>query len=119
MSWWTTSPTSGRSFLKPVPDVKYEPHCPLCQMEKTTNWYHEEDRFVIMDCDTCDVPMGVWREHGLDLDLKDPEYVRMLDMLGEVADRVLGEGKWWLDPIMRSIPGHHHAHARPNWARWW
>jgi hypothetical protein len=40
-------------------------------------------------------------------------------MLAEVADQVLGKGKWWLDPIMRSIPGHHHAHARPNWARWW
>ena len=37
-------------------------------------------------------------------------------VLGEVADRVLGEGVWSYDRVMRQIPDHFHAHARdPQW----
>jgi len=40
----------------------------------------------------------------------------MLGELGKAADAVLGPGEWSVDPVMRQIPDHYHAHARdPHW----
>lgn len=94
----------------------FDPRCPLCQLEKITHWYYEEPSFAILDCEVCMVPMAVWRQHG-EVDTSAEGYIRMLKKLGEVADQVLGQGKWWLDPVERMIPGHRHAHARSK--GWW
>ena len=29
-----------------------------------TDWYHEDEVCWVADCEVCDVPMVVWREHG-------------------------------------------------------
>jgi hypothetical protein len=58
--------------------------------------------------------MVVWRQHGTD----PPHEVQghMVEQLGRVADAVLGPGRWSVDPVMRQIPDHFHAHARdPDW----
>ena len=38
--------------------------CPLCTLEKRTKWLYEDDTVVVLICETCGVPMMVWREHG-------------------------------------------------------
>jgi hypothetical protein len=56
--------------------------------------------------------MVVWREHDAS---PSPEIKsRLLEILGEVADRELGKGNWKIDDHMRNIPDHYHAHARPS-----
>lgn len=79
-----------------------------------TEWYHEDEVCWVADCEVCDVPMVVWREHGAE----PPEGARthMVARLSEVADARFGTDGWTIDPVMRQIPDHFHAHARdPNW----
>jgi hypothetical protein len=80
-----------------------------------TTWYHEDDLCWVADCEVCDVPMVVWKRHGPEPPAQDVE--AMLARLGRVADEVLGVGTWSLDPVMRQIPDHFHAHARDR--DWW
>lgn len=37
--------------------------CELCNLEKRTKWYYEDDEFIICDCETCKVPMVVSKKH--------------------------------------------------------
>jgi hypothetical protein len=57
--------------------------------------------------------MAVWRQHTEEIppDAKQA----MLAALTHVADRELGEGRWWLDSVRRMIPEHPHWHARGSW----
>ena len=41
----------------------------------------------------------------------------MLEHLARVATVQLGDGEFVIDPVMRQIPDHFHAHARD--ANWW
>lgn len=89
------------------------PNCDLCEAAPITPWHFEDDVCWIADCEICAVPMVVWRSHGA---TPPPEAVEhMAARLGEVADEHLGPGGWALDPVMRQIPDHFHAHARRRW----
>ena len=87
--------------------------CPLCSLEQRTHWYTETPQWVILQCDTCAVPMAVWRAHTEDI--PEEEKAAMLAELARVADIELGQGRWWLDGIRRMIPEHPHWHARGPW----
>jgi len=39
--------------------------CELCNLEKKTKWYHEDNEFIICDCLTCKIPMIVYRKHTM------------------------------------------------------
>jgi hypothetical protein len=87
--------------------------CPLCTLERRTHWYTETAQWAIVQCDTCGVPMAVWRAHTEEI--PEDEKAAMLAELARVADRELGEGRWWLDGVRRMIPAHPHWHARGSW----
>jgi len=88
--------------------------CDLCQAVRLTTWYHEDDVCWVADCEICQVPMVVWRNHGTEPPQEERDH--MIEQLGRIADAVLGEGIWSVDAVMRQIPDHFHAHARdPNW----
>jgi hypothetical protein len=90
-----------------VPDER----CELCVAARITPWFHEDDICWIADCEICDVPMVVWREHG-----RTPpgEVLRhMHEQLAIVAASVLTV-EHYVDDHMRQIPDHYHAHARPR-----
>jgi hypothetical protein len=91
------------------------PGCELCELARTTPWYAEFDepfRFVILDCDSCDVPMAVLGEHRARP--TDEERLVLQRALAEVADRKYPRG-WFFDDHMRQIPHHYHVHSRPRW----
>lgn len=91
-----------------------EPGCELCEAARITPWHHEDDLCWVADCEICDVPMVVWRDHGV----TPPDDVRahMIDRLVEVARARFGDGGFEVDDVMRNIPDHFHAHARdPGW----
>lgn len=87
--------------------------CELCQLARTTTWYaeiHEPFRFVLLDCDSCDVPMAVLGDHR---SAPTPEERQVMQAaLGRIADEKFAHG-WFFDDHMRQIPDHYHVHARP------
>ena len=88
--------------------------CELCEAAKLTKWYFDDDTCWVADCEVCDTPMVVWREHGTDPSEETVEF--MLARLGDAADERFGPGGWSYDRVMRQIPDHFHAHARdPDW----
>ena len=88
--------------------------CELCEATRFTTWYHEDDVCWIADCEACDVPMVVWRSHGAAPPVDVAEH--MLDELRRVGSARYGPDGFVVDAVMRQIPDHFHAHARPP--RW-
>ncbi|MGH7785439.1 MAG: hypothetical protein ACRERC_01155 [Candidatus Binatia bacterium] len=87
--------------------------CELCDLRRTTTWYAEHDapfRFVVIDCDSCDVPMAVLGAHRARP--TDDERAYMQQVLARIADAKYANG-WFFDDHMRQIPDHYHLHARP------
>jgi hypothetical protein len=90
--------------------------CELCAATPFTEWYHSDDLCWIADCDSCGVPMVVWRVHHP----APADDVRAI--LHERLSRVVAarsDDPFWIDDTLRSIPDHYHAHARrrPDWIR--
>jgi hypothetical protein len=88
--------------------------CELCEAAKITPWHHEDDVCWVADCEICDVPMVVWKSHGPVP--PDDERDHMIEQLRRVAAARFGEDGFSVDPVMRQIPDHFHAHGRdPHW----
>jgi hypothetical protein len=85
--------------------------CDLCRAERITRWYHEDDDCWIAECEICDTPMVVWKQH----DAAPPSEVKAR-LHARLADVVAMwfEFEHWVDDNMRNIPDHYHAHARPK-----
>ncbi len=96
--------------------VACDPECELCEATPFTEWFHSDEQCWIAECDSCGVPMVVWRRH----DPAPPAEVRddLHAKLSAVVE-ALGAGPFWIDDTLRSIPDHYHAHARrrPDWSR--
>jgi hypothetical protein len=84
--------------------------CELCTLERRTNIFIENDFFIIMDCDSCNVPMAVWKEHTMKIPESD-EYV-MRALLSEAGEMRFGENKFYIDIVQRAVLDHLHWHAR-------
>jgi hypothetical protein len=89
--------------------------CDLCEAARITQWHLEDDICWVADCEICDVPMVVWKQHGPEPPAGAVDH--MLAELSRVADERFGAGGWSIDRVMRQIPDHFHAHARDP--RWW
>jgi hypothetical protein len=88
--------------------------CDLCEAARITPWHYEDDVCWVADCEICDVPMVVWKQHAVD---PAPDVLdHLLGALRRVADERFGADGYKVDQVMRQIPDHFHAHARdPNW----
>ena len=84
--------------------------CDLCLLKRRTNVYIDNEYFIIMDCDSCHVPMIVWREHTMDV--PDPDKQMMEAFLTEVANQFYGGKNYFIDKNQREIFDHIHWHAR-------
>jgi hypothetical protein len=87
--------------------------CELCEAAPITPRYHDDSLCWIADCEACDVPMVVWREHGAEPPTEAVE--EMIALLSGVAAARFGVGRFSIDRVMRQIPDHFHAHARKLW----
>ena len=86
--------------------------CSLCILENKINIYEDNDKFIIIDCDTCLVPMSVWKEHTMTITEEDNEI--MEKFLKLVANRKYGEDNYIITKDQRQIPDHLHWHSRPK-----
>jgi hypothetical protein len=85
--------------------------CELCAAARLTEWFFEDDTCWVAECESCSVPMVVWKVH----DPAPPEAVKaaLHARLGDVvAAHYVDEH--YVDDNLRTIPGHYHAHARPR-----
>jgi hypothetical protein len=85
--------------------------CELCEAARMTDWFYEDDECWVAECESCSVPMVVWKHH----DPAPPaEVIDVLlgRLLAVVAEHYTFEPR--IDPNMRTIPTHYHAHARPQ-----
>ena len=82
-----------------------------------TTWYHDDALCWIADCEICDVPMVVWKEHGTTPPTEVLDHLTAA--LRAVADARFGVDAYRIDDHMRNIPDHYHAHARDHefWSR--
>ena len=85
--------------------------CELCEAAHMTEWFHEDDECWIAECESCSVPMIVWKQH----DNAPPADVRerLHGKLGAVVAEHF-EYEHYVDDNLRQIPEHYHAHARPR-----
>lgn len=83
--------------------------CELCEAAKMTTWYYEDDLCWVAECESCAVPMVVWRQHDNSPDeaTKTLLHERLADVVAEHFHYV-----HYVDDNLRSIPEHYHAHAR-------
>ena len=87
--------------------------CDLCLLKRKINVYIDNEYFIIMDCDSCHVPMIVWKEHTMDV--PDPDEQIMEAFLTEVANQFYEswDGKnYFIDKNQRAVLDHLHWHAR-------
>jgi hypothetical protein len=88
--------------------------CELCAAVPFTEWYHSDELCWIAECDSCAVPMVVWRVHDPDppAEVKAALHERLTAVMGDRSSE-----PFWIDDRPRSIPDHYHAHARrrPEW----
>ena len=99
-----------------VPGVDGASTCELCEATPFTEWFHSDELCWIAECDSCAVPMVVWRRHDPSPDAETRQALH--DRLNTVMES-RGSGPFWIDDTLRSIPDHYHAHARrrPEWTR--
>ena len=87
--------------------------CDLCLLKRKTNVYIDNEYFIIMDCDSCHVPMVVWKEHTMDV--PEPDEQMMKAFLIEVSNQFYeswdGKG-YFIDKNQRAVLDHLHWHAR-------
>ena len=84
--------------------------CDLCKLERRINVYVENEYFIILDCDTCCVPMAVWKEHTMDV--PDPDKQMMEAFLIEYGNQFYKNQSFVIDTNQREIFDHLHWHAR-------
>lgn len=89
--------------------------CELCQAARITPWYYEDETCWIAECEICEVPMVVWRQHDVKPSAEVKAY--MHTRLREVAAAHFDD-KIYIDDFMRNIPDHYHAHGRPEGGFW-
>jgi hypothetical protein len=84
-------------------------HCDLCEAAPLTEWFYSDEECWIAECESCWVPMVVWRTHNPVPD--EATKARLVERLGTVmAERF--DFEFYIDDNLRSIPDHYHAHAR-------
>lgn len=88
-----------------------EGRCDLCEAAKMSEWFYEDDECWIAECESCCVPMVVWRAH----EVQPPEDIRtrLHGKLQAVVEEFF-TFEMRIDEDMRTIPDHYHAHARPT-----
>jgi len=84
--------------------------CDLCLLKRRTNVYIDNEYFIIMDCDSCHVPMIVWKEHTMSV--PEPDEQVMEAFLIECGRQFYGDKSFFIDKNQRAVLDHIHWHAR-------
>lgn len=91
-----------------------DPACELCQAARLSEWFYEDDVCWVAECESCGVPMVVWKVHdpAPPDDVKAALHARLAVVVGEFYVDEQGGSAHTVDDVLRTIPTHYHAHAR-------
>ena len=97
--------------------------CELCILDRINHVFYNCDDFIILACDSCNVPMVVPYEHIDPTVITMPtmeETIKMKDLksrmsteLYKVAYEFFDGPEFYIDTKENKIPNHMHWHARP------
>ena len=90
-----------------------ENKCELCNLEKKTKWYFEDDKWIICDCLTCGIPMLIYKKHTMEIPAKDLSYIfHLLRYNFDDPKRLFGRefNKITFRMSQRKIKDHFHIH---------
>ena len=76
--------------------------CELCNLEKRTRWYYEDDKWIIADCTSCRGILAVYKMHTLKVPIED------LLVIFRIIKRLFGDVL--IRTKMRNIRVHFHFH---------
>ena len=79
--------------------------CDLCILEEKTEWFYEDDIFMVIQCETCHDKMIVLKFHQSQLD-----YYQSLRLLTLVEE--FGADRTKVDFIRDRYPQHFYCHLR-------
>lgn len=84
--------------------------CQLCNLEKLSKWYYEDEDIIVCDCLSCKSPQVVWKKHSM----SPPAYIemKMITKLNQFAKDFYCNKKYYIDTVQRTNPNHLHYHAR-------
>jgi len=84
--------------------------CQLCNLEKLSKWYHEDEDIIVCDCINCKSLQVVWKKHSM----SSPAYIemKMITMLNSFAKDIYGHKNYYIDTVQCTNPDHLHYHAR-------
>ena len=85
--------------------------CELCSEDRMTEWFYEDDDCWVAECESCSVPMVVWRNHH---NAPSDETKALLHARLDLVVAEHFDAEHYIDDNLRSIPDHYHAHARPR-----
>jgi len=85
--------------------------CELCEAARMSDWFYEDDECWIAECESCAVPMVVWRKHNCEppVEVRERLIARLVEVTAAHFDYEIR-----IDDNMRTIPDHFHVHARPK-----
>ncbi len=90
-------------------DCRYDPTCDLCGLsfdgEIKTKKHYEDDKFIIVDCLICNVPMAVLKEHRSSF--TEDEKKLLMKIFEDIFEKDQHP-----DFTQRRIPEHAHVHYR-------
>lgn len=87
--------------------------CELCELAEgnvITHKYFEDEFVIVVDCQTCHVPMGVVKRHTMIF--SEEEHQSLIKELNKAGTEVFGKGNYWFDRKQKKIKDHLHYHAR-------
>ena len=89
-----------------------DPGCELCAAARFTEWFYEDDECWIAECESCSVPMVVWRVHDPDppADVK----ARLHAKLATVMARVFEDDHVVDAPLAQGVRDAEAAEAGPD-----
>lgn len=100
--------------------VSCDEFCELCEAAPLTEWFHADDECWVAECESCSVPMVVWRRHdpAPSDDVKARLWARLDEVIATLNAARDEPLEHYVDDHLRSIPDHYHAHARPRRGPW-
>lgn len=113
MLWALTCAKCAKHWMQRSTEMSIfgEGTCELCEAARMSEWFYEDEECWIAECESCAVPMVVWREH--DAHPSDEVRNRLHEKLEKVVEEFF-DFEMRIDNNMRTIPDHYHAHARPK-----
>ena len=87
--------------------------CELCKLAKgniITHKYFEDEFVIVVDCQTCYVPMGVVKRHTMVF--SEEEHRSLVRGLNKAGTEAFGKGNFDFDRHQKKIGDHLHWHAR-------